>query len=137
MTRCPTSSPNTHRHSAEYRVSHPHDIRQNPRLKFLFVTDLPQAATLTTTKMRDGLSPTDWVEKNATLLKDLQFKYLDGKVIKEESDEAIATVTVQVRLYLVIGEVRRVETFTLKKVEGRWLIEGQEIQEERVIGRTI
>ena len=83
-------------------VSHAHDIRQKPRLKFLFVTDLPQAATLTTTKMRDGLSPTDWVEKNATLLKDLQFKYLDGKVIKEESDEAIATVTVQVRLYLVI-----------------------------------
>ena len=92
---------------------------------------------LTTTKMRDGLSHTDWVEKNAPLLKDLQFKYLDGKVNKEESDEAIATVTVHVRLYLVIGEVRGVETYTLKKVKGHWRIDGQTIQEDHVIGRTI
>ena len=77
------------------------------------------------------------MEKNAPLLKDLQFKYLAGKVIKEESDEAIATVTVQVRLYLVIGEVRGVETYTLKKVKGHWRIDAQAIQGDHMIGRTI
>ena len=30
-----------------------------------------------------------------------------------------------------------VERYMLKKVEGHWLIEGQEIQEDHVIGRTI
>ena len=87
--------------------------------------------------MRDGLSPKDWAEKNAALLKDLQFKYLDGKVLEEESDEVTATVRVQVRLFLVIGEVRQVETYALKKVEGHWRIDAQQINEDRVIGRTV
>ncbi len=99
--------------------------------------ELAQAATLTTTTLRDGLSHTQWVEKNETLLKDLQFKYLDGKVVEEETNDVNAFVTMNVRLYLVIGEVRQVETYRLKKVEGSWLIDGQEIEDDRVIGRTI
>ncbi len=87
--------------------------------------------------MRDGLSPKDWAEKNASLLKDLQCKYLDGKVLEEESDEVTATVRVHVRLFLVIGEVRQVETYALKKVQEHWLIDEQNIQEDHVIGRTI
>ena len=99
--------------------------------------DLPQAATLTTTSLRKGLSQKQWVEKTEPLLNDLQFKYLDGKVLEEEHDGVNASVTVQVRLYLVIGEVRQVETYSLKKVKGHWRIDSQEIQEDRVIGRTI
>ena len=99
--------------------------------------ELAQAATLTTTTLRNGLSHTQWVEKNETLLKDLQFKYLDGKVVEEETNDVNAFVTMNVRLYLVIGEVRQVETYRLKKVEGSWLIDGQEIEDDRVIGRTI
>lgn len=99
--------------------------------------DLPQAATLTTTVLRKGLSQKHWVEKNAPLLKDLQLKYLDAKVLEEESKGVNASVTVQVRLYLVIGEVVQVERYTLKNVAGHWLIDGQEIEEDRVIGRTV
>ena len=99
--------------------------------------DLSNAATLTTTSLRNGLSHKQWVEKNEPLLNDLQFKYLDGKVLEEEHDGVNASVTVQVRLYLVIGEVRQVETYSLKKVEDHWRIDSQEIQEDRVIGRTI
>ena len=99
--------------------------------------DLPQAATLTTTVLRKGLSQTQWVEKNASLLKDLQLKYLDAKVLEEEHDGVTASVTVQVRLFLVIGEVRQVETYSLKKVKGHWRINDQQIQEDHVIGRTI
>jgi hypothetical protein len=99
--------------------------------------DLPNAATLTTTKMRDGLSPKDWAAKNNQLFKDLQFKYLYAKVMEEEHDGVTASVTLKVRLFMVIGEVRQVEHYTLKNVAGHWLIDGQAIQEERVIGRTI
>ena len=99
--------------------------------------DLSNAATLTTTSLRNGLSQKQWVEKNEPLLNDLQFKYLDGKVLEEEHDGVHASVTVQVRLYLVIGEVRQVETYSLKKVKGHWRIDSQEIQEDHVIGRTI
>ena len=90
-----------------------------------------------TTKMRDGFSPKHWVEKNAVLHKDLQFKYLEWKILEEDRDEVTASVTVQVRLYLVIGEVRQVETYILKKVKGHWRIDRETIQGDRVIGRTI
>ena len=99
--------------------------------------DLPQAATLTTTTMRDGLSQAEWVEQKFPLLKDLQFKYLEWKILEEKRVEKTTSVTVQVRFYLVIGEVRQLETYTLKNVQGRWLIDGQEVQEDHVIGRTI
>jgi hypothetical protein len=99
--------------------------------------DLSNAATLTTPSLRNGLSQKQWVEKNEPLLNDLQFKYLDGKVLEEEHDGVHASVTVQVRLYLVIGEVRQVETYSLKKVKGHWRIDSQKIQEDRVIGRTV
>jgi hypothetical protein len=99
--------------------------------------DLPKAATLTTRNLRDGLSPKDWVEKNAPLLKDLQFKYLEWKILEEDRNEVTASVTIQVRLFLVIGEVRQVETYSLKKVEGHWLIDDQQIHDDHVIGRTV
>jgi hypothetical protein len=48
-----------------------------------------------------------------------------------------ATETVKVRLFVLIGEVRQGERYTLKKVEGVWLISGHYIQDDRVIGRTV
>jgi len=99
--------------------------------------DLSNAATLTTTSLRNGLSQKQWVEKNEPLLKDLQFKYLEATVLEEEHDGEKASVSAKVRLFVVIGEVVQVERYTLKNVEGHWLIDGQEIQEDRVIGRTV
>ena len=46
-------------------------------------------------------------------------------------------MSVKVRLFVVIGEVVQVERYSLKKVKGPWRIDSQEIQEDRVIGRTI
>ena len=74
---------------------------------------------LTTTKMRDGLSPKYWVERNAPLLKDLQFKYLDGTVLVATIHQGLnASVTVKVLLFVMIREVVQIERYTLKKVEG-------------------
>jgi len=65
-----------------------------------------------------------WIKQHDQLVKDLQFKYLEGKVLEEERKGVNATVTVKVRLFVVIGEVRQVERYTLKKVDGAWLIDG-------------
>jgi len=99
--------------------------------------DLSNAATLTTTSLRNGLSQKQWVEKNEPLLKDLQFKYLEATVLEEEHDGEKASVSAKVRLFVVIGEVVQVERYTLKKMDEHWLIDGQEIQGDHVIGRTI
>ena len=45
-------------------------------------------------------------------------------------------VSVKVRLFVVIGEVVQIERYTLKKVGGYWLIDGQEIEGDRVIGKA-
>jgi hypothetical protein len=58
-------------------------------------------------------------------------------VLDEEREGVNATVTVKVRLFVVIGEVRQVEQYTLKKVDGHWLIDDQDIQADRVIGRSV
>ncbi len=99
--------------------------------------NLPMAATLTTTSLRKGLSQQAWIEHHDQLLQDLQFKYLAGKILEEERDEITATVKMKVRLYVVIGEVVQVETYSLKRVSDHWLIDGLGIQDDRVIGRTI
>jgi hypothetical protein len=99
--------------------------------------NLPMAATLTTTSLRNGLSQQAWIEQHDQLLKDLQFKYLEAKVLDEEQKAGQATVTVKVRLFVVIGEVRQIERYTLKNVEGAWLIDDQDIQHDRVIGRSV
>jgi hypothetical protein len=46
-------------------------------------------------------------------------------------------VTVKVRLFVVIGEVIQVERYTLKKVGGFCRIDGQEIEGDRVIGKSV
>jgi len=37
---------------------------------------------------------------------------------------------------LVVGEVRQVETYSLRKVKGHWRIDAQAIQGDHLIGRT-
>jgi hypothetical protein len=54
--------------------------------------------------MRNGLSPNDWAEKNAPLLKDLQFKYLDGTALETTTQGMKASVTLKVQLFVLIGE---------------------------------
>lgn len=45
-----------------------------------------------------------------------------------------AASTRKVRLIVVIGEVVQVELYTLKQVDERWLIDGQKIHDDRVVG---
>ena len=56
---------------------------------------------------------------------------------KKESIRQPFLLLVQVRLYLVIGEVVQVERNTLGDLDKTWLIYGQEVQEDLVIVRTI
>ena len=42
----------------------------------------------------------------------------------------------KVQLFVLIGEVKQIERYTLKKVERYWRIDSQKIQEDHVIGRN-
>ena len=46
-------------------------------------------------------------------------------------------MSVKVQLFVVIGEVVQVERYSLKNIKGQWLIDDQEIEEDRVIGKSI
>ena len=39
----------------------------------------------------------------------------------------------KVQLFVLIGEVKQIERYTIKKVEGCWRIDSQKIQEDHVI----
>ena len=43
----------------------------------------------------------------------------------------------KVRLFVVFGEVVQIERYMLTNVDESWLIDGQDIQDDRVIGRTV
>ena len=58
-------------------------------------------------------------------------------MLKGESKGGTASVTVKVQWFVVIGEVRQIERYTLKNMEGHWLMDAQEIEKDRVIGRTL
>lgn len=57
--------------------------------------------------------------------------------MEEEGDGVHPSVIFEFWLFVVIGEMRQVERYPLKKVEGHRGIDPQEIQEDHVIGRTI
>jgi hypothetical protein len=62
------------------------------------------------------LSPKAGVEKSEPLLKDLQLKGLDAKVLEEERAGEKAYGSVKVRLFVVIGQVVQIERYTLKGI---------------------
>jgi hypothetical protein len=77
-------------------------------------------------------------KKNNPLLKDLQFKYLDRTLLEAPIHQGVNTsVTLKARLFALIGEVVQIECYTTKNRQGHWLIDGQEIEGDRVIGESI
>ena len=46
------------------------------------------------------------------------------KVLDEEREDEKAAVSVQVRLFAVIGKVVQSERYTLQNVDGHWRIDG-------------
>ena len=87
--------------------------------------------------MRDGLSQTHWGGEERPAAQGPSFKYLDEKVLEEETQDENASVTVKVRLFVVIGEVVQVERYTLMNVQEHRLIDDQQIHDDQVIGRTL
>ena len=98
---------------------------------------LVKTAALTTDSLRNGLSKHTWIEQHGQHLKDLKVKYIEAEGLKENGEGTDATVTGKVRLFVVIEEVPQVEWCTLKNVDGAWLIDGRDSQDERLIGERV
>jgi len=99
---------------------------------------MSQAATLTTLKMRRGLSKDEWIKKRESALKGLQFRYLGGKVISEKVTGNQAVVVFHAIFSALMGKEIQEEQYRLRKqLDGGWLIDHIEIGPEHLLRQTM
>ncbi len=99
--------------------------------------DLNTAATLTTARMRDGLSPESWVRTQKAPLANVQLRYLGGQILSEDVSGKEAVVVLQAHISTVIGEQVQRERYTLRPAEGRCLIDEVNVVAELFLGEVM
>ncbi len=103
----------------------------------VYPKDLNTAVTLTTATLRDGLSPESWVRNRQAILANLGLEYLDGQVLSEEITGNRAVVTLKVYLSTTIGDQVQRERYTLRRINGQWLIDEMKVVAERFLGEVM
>ncbi len=71
------------------------------------------------------------------LLLNLGLEYLDGEVLSEEITGNRAVVTLKAYLSTTIGDQVQRERYTLRRVEGQWLIDDVAVVAERFLGEVM
>ncbi len=99
--------------------------------------DLNTAATLTTARMRDGLSPESWVRTQKAPLANVQLRYLGGEILSEDVSSKEAVVILKAHISTVIGEQVQRERYRVRRIDGQWLIDEVKVVAERFIGQTM
>jgi len=103
----------------------------------VYPKDLNTAVTLTTPKMRNDLTPERWINNSKSALANLGLEILDGQVLSEEITGNRAVVTLKAYLSTTIGDQVQRERYTLRRVEGRWLIADVNVVAERFLGEVM
>jgi len=103
----------------------------------VYPKDLNTAVTLTTATLRDGLSPESWVRNRKAILANLGLEYLDGQVLSEDITGNRAVVTLKVYLSTTIGDQVQRERYTLRRINGQWLINEMKVVAERFLGEVM
>jgi len=103
----------------------------------VYPKDLNTAVTLTTATLRDGLSPESWVRNRKAILANLGLEYLDGQVLSEDITGNRAVVTLKVYLSTTIGDQVQRERYTLRRINGQWLIDEMKVVAERFLGEVM
>ena len=98
----------------------------------LYGKDTVQAAALTTDHFRKGEALEKWAEKIQRGPKEIGYAHLGGKITEEIVGKEEATVTLQALIAAIDGVGTQTEVYTLKRVEGRWLIDNLEVKGEIV-----
>ncbi|MCH8041578.1 MAG: hypothetical protein IH977_14735 [Nitrospinae bacterium] len=103
----------------------------------VYPKDLNTAVTLTTPKMRNDLTPERWIRHSKGLLLNLGLEYLDGQVLSEEITGNRAVVMLKAYLSTTIGEQVQRERYTLRRINGQWLIDEVNVVVERFLGEVM
>lgn len=91
----------------------------------VYPTDLPTAATITSSGMRDGLTPEKWIARIQITLEG--FQYLESEIVSETVQETSAEVIVDAKVSTRLGEQSQREQFRLSLVENQWVIDERSI----------
>ncbi len=103
----------------------------------VYPKDLDTAVTLTTPKMRNGLTPERWIRHFKSILANLGLEHLDGQVLSEEITGNRAVVMLKAYLSTIIGDQVQRERYTLRRINGQWLIDDVTVVAERFLGEVM
>jgi len=103
----------------------------------VYPKDLNTAVTLTTPKMRNDLTPERWIRQFKAALENLGLEYQNGEILSEEITGNRAVVTVKAYLSTTIDDQVQRERYTLRRVDGRWLIDEVNVVVERFLGEVM
>ncbi|MCI0455193.1 MAG: hypothetical protein L0Y68_09390 [Candidatus Dadabacteria bacterium] len=96
----------------------------------VYGVDLNKAAEFTTEKFREGKPKDVWASETSQKLKDIDFKAIDGKVVKHTFKEPeFARVDFRRIISTNKGTFHKIESYKLKSVNGRWFIDEVEVRE--------
>ena len=97
----------------------------------VYPKDMKSAAAITTQAFRKGQTPADWIASKEETLKDLELHYLGGNIISEKLEGDVSVVHFNAHLSTVLGDHTQEEVYRLRKqVDGGWLIESIEVEDE-------
>ncbi len=103
----------------------------------VYPKDLNTAVTLTTPKMRNDLTPASWVRTQKAPLANLQLRYLGGEILSEDVSSKEAVVVLTAHISTVIGQQVQRERYTLRRINGQWLIDDVKVVAERFLGEVM
>ncbi len=96
----------------------------------VYGVDLNKAAEFTTETFREGKPKDVWASETSQKLKESEYKALDGKVVKHVFKEPeYAHVDFRRGISTNEGVFNKIESYVLKYVNGRWLIDEVEVRD--------
>jgi len=89
-----------------------------------------RAAAMMTTRYRGGMSEAEWVDVYQPALEAVRYKHLGGTLIRVDEDAHKAKVVLKSIVDSINGPVVQHEIYDLVKVDGTWLLDFIDIQDE-------
>lgn len=96
----------------------------------LYGRDTAAAGRLTTDAFRGGNPPQVWGERTQAFLKSFGYQHLGGKILSSQISEANVRIVLQALIASGDGVSWQQETYTLKRVDGQWLIDAIDTTDE-------
>ncbi len=94
--------------------------------------DHERAAKMMTAHHRGGMSEAEWVKTYSSFLEYVKYKHLGGELISTKEEKLKAQVILKSSVDSIQGPVVQYEIYDLVKIDGSWLIDFINIQDENL-----